>query len=126
MVSQFVEVVINKVQVAVRRDDDAEVFVAFCPRFQVYSQAETKEEAIEAVSSAITLKIVTAYDHGRIDKVVRQAGFERLGPGITSSRLPPELEFVSLDFKQGVEVSEIGIRVPIGALLQSRNNECQH
>ena len=75
--AQLVEITINKVEVAVRRDDEADVFVGFCPRFQVYSQGETKDEATEAVASAISLRLITAFDHGRIEKVLGQAGFDR-------------------------------------------------
>jgi hypothetical protein len=45
--------------------------------FGLYSQGETKEEALEAVLSAISLRLITAFDHGRFHTVLRQAGFVR-------------------------------------------------
>jgi predicted RNase H-like HicB family nuclease len=123
--AQLVEITINKVEVAVRRDDDADVFVSFCPRFQVYSQGETKEEAVEAVASAISLRLTTAFDHGRIEKVLRQAGFDRLISGSLSPRFNMDEEFVALRLRQGIEITEVGIRVPLGAFLQQRSIECQ-
>ena len=123
---QIAEITINKVEVAIRRDDEADVFVGYCPRFQVYSQGETKEEAIEAVNSAVCLRLSTAFDHGNFNTILRQAGFERIAPGV-SQRPCPDDEFVAIEFKEGVEVSEMEIRVPIGAFLHQRSTElCQH
>ena len=122
---QLVEITINKVEVGVRRDDDADVFVGFCPRFNSYSQGETKEEALEAIADAVCLKLRTAFDHGRIVQVLRQAGFEKFSSGTNGATPSPDDEFVAVKFKEGVEVSEIPIRVPLGALLHQRSFECQ-
>ena len=124
MLSQVVEITINQVKFGVRRDDESDVFVSFCPRFDVYSQGETKEQALEAAADAVCLRLVTAFEHGRFDKVLRQAGLERIVPGANAD--PLNDEFVSLKFKDGVEVSERPIRVPLGALLHQRvpNNAC--
>ena len=123
---QLVEITISKIEIGVRRDDEANVFVGFCPRFKSYSQGETKEEAIEAVTSAVCMKLKTAFDHGRISQVLNQAGFERFILGPNGTAPAADDEFVSLKFKEGVEVSDIDIRVPLGALLHQRSIECQH
>jgi len=122
--SQLVEITINKVEVGVRRDDDADVFVGFCPRFQVYSQADTKNEAIEAVTSAISLRLITAFEHGRMEKILRQAGFDRLISGSNEPRPNFDEEFVSLKVREGVEMTEVPIRVPLGAFLHQRRIDC--
>jgi len=125
MMTQVVEITINNVQFAVRHDEDAGVFVSFCPRFNVYSQGETKDEAIEAATDAVCLRLGTAFEHGRFDKVLRQAGLERIG---SADSTPSEKdEFVSVRFMDGVEVMERAIRVPLGALLHARRStECLH
>jgi len=124
--SQIAEIIINNVKVAVRHDDDAGVFVGFCPNFQVYSQAETKDDAIAAVNSAVCLRLLTAFDHGTFHTILRQAGFERIAPGV-SQRPCPDESFIEVHFKEGAEVSEMDIRVPIGALLQqSTIEQCPH
>jgi predicted RNase H-like HicB family nuclease len=122
---QLAEITINGVQIGVRHDADADVFVGFCPRFKVYSQGETKEEAREAVTSAICLRLSTAFEHGRIVKILRDAGFERLVSGSKGGVPSPDDEFVAFKFKNNVEVTETNIRVPIGALLHQRSIECQ-
>jgi predicted RNase H-like HicB family nuclease len=105
---QVVEITINKVEVAIRHDDDADVFVGFCPRFKVYSQGETQEEALEAVGSAVALRLSTAFEHGRINTILRQAGFERIAKSSNGSAPPsPDDEFVAFRFKEGVAVKEI-------------------
>jgi predicted RNase H-like HicB family nuclease len=123
--TQIAEIVINKVEIAVRRDDDADVFVGFCPRFQVYSQADTKDEAVEATASAVSLRLVTAFEHGRMEKVLRQAGFDRIADGASSPRFNMDEEFIALRLREGVEVTEVGIRVPLGAFLHQKSIECQ-
>lgn len=121
---QLVEITINKVEFAVRHDDDADVFVGFCPRFKVYSQGESRSEALDAVTGAVVLRLATAFEHGRLDKVLRKAGFDRIATGLTSPSR--DNEFVSLTFKHAVEVTERDIRVPLGAILHQRSIECQH
>jgi len=123
---QLVEIIINKVQIGVRQDEDANVFVGFCPRFKVYSQAETKEDAREAVKSAVCLRLATAFEHGHIVKILRDAGFERFVSGEIEQTPALNDEFVAFKFKDNVEVTEANIRVPIGALLHQRSiEECQ-
>jgi predicted RNase H-like HicB family nuclease len=123
---QIAEILINRVQIGVRKDEEAQVYVGFCPRFKVYSQGETKEDAREAVTSAICLRLSTAFEHGRITKILRDAGFERFVSGPSTS-LSPDDEFVAFKFQDNVEVTETNIRVPIGALLHQRSiEECQH
>ncbi len=126
MPQQLVEITINGVQIGVRHDTDADVFVGFCPRFKVYSQGETKEDAREAVTSAVRLRLSTAFEHGRIVKVLRDAGFERIISGSTGQVPSPDDEFVAFKFTNNVEVTETNIRVPIGALLHQRSIACQH
>jgi predicted RNase H-like HicB family nuclease len=121
---QIVEIIINNVQVGVRHDADANIFVGFCPRFKVYSQGETGDDAREAVNSAVCLRLATAFEHGRVTKLLRDAGFERFVSGTGDSPAPDD-EFVAFKFKGNVEVTEMNIRVPIGALLHQRSIECQ-
>jgi hypothetical protein len=90
----------------------------------VYSQADTKDEAIEAVTSAISLRLITAFEHGRMEKILRQAGFDRLISGSNEPRFNFEEEFVSLEVREGVEMTEVGIRVPLGAFLHQRRINC--
>ncbi|HUA18378.1 MAG TPA: type II toxin-antitoxin system HicB family antitoxin [Bryobacteraceae bacterium] len=123
---QLVEITINKVEFAVRHDDDADVFVGFCPRFKVYSQGESRAEALDAVQGAVVLRLATAFEHGRLDKVLRQAGFDRLTSGSIGRSPSPDDEFVAVTFKEAVEVTERDIRVPLGAFLHQRSIECQH
>jgi predicted RNase H-like HicB family nuclease len=123
---QLAEITINNVEFAVRHDDDADVFVGFCPRFKVYSQGESRAEALDAVQGAVVLRLATAFDHGRLGSILRQAGFDRLTSGSIGRSPSPDDEFIALSFKEAVEVTERDIRVPLGAFLHQRSVECQH
>jgi predicted RNase H-like HicB family nuclease len=71
-----------------RFDEDANVFVGYCPTLNVFSQGDTEEEAVEAVQDAVGMHLTTAFDFNRLDKVLRRAGFA----GMSTSQSAPEPE----------------------------------
>ena len=64
-----------QLKAAIRRDDDAGVFVSFCPALKIYSQGETKREAKEALTSAVRLFIDGCLGRGILDRMLRELGF---------------------------------------------------
>ena len=68
------EIIVN-VKGAVRHDNDADVFVGYCPALCIYSQGDSIEEASEALKSAVTLYLSTCYQRGQLDHALRVAGF---------------------------------------------------
>ena len=62
----------------VRHAEDEDLYVSVCPRLGVYSQGETEAEALDAIKSAVVLHLTTAFDHNRLDKVLRKAGFQKM------------------------------------------------
>lgn len=102
----------------VRYDAEAGVFVSHCPALKLYSQGDTAEEANEAIKSAVSLYVETAYNFDRLDQVLRRAGFHLVPPG---SQLPSE--FIAV--KHEGDVREIDISVPV-TLLSSHDSpsEC--
>jgi len=49
---------------ATRRDDEANVFVSYCPALKIYSQGLTEEDAHKALEETIELYLETCYEHG--------------------------------------------------------------
>ena len=99
----------------VRHDEDAGVFVSFCPRLEVYSQGETHEEAVEAIKGAITLRLSTAFDHNRLDRILRKAGFQSIQQG--QAILTEPEEFVhDVDVKMDKDYTEVPVEVPLTLL----------
>lgn len=58
-----------------RWDEEARTFVAHAPALNLYSQGPTEEEAQRAIESAIRLYLVTAYNAGILDRVLKRHGF---------------------------------------------------
>jgi predicted RNase H-like HicB family nuclease len=72
--------VIFKLSITIRHDGEASVFVSHCPALGVYSQADSEPEAIEAIREAAMLYLQTAYEHDRLDQILRRSGFTAMQP----------------------------------------------
>jgi predicted RNase H-like HicB family nuclease len=70
---------------ATRHDEQANVFVGYCPVLKVHSQGRTDEEAREAVVDAARLFILTCYKRNILYKYLRSRG-------MTEAITPPENE----------------------------------
>jgi predicted RNase H-like HicB family nuclease len=101
----------------VRHDEEADVFVSYCPRLDVYSQGDTENGAIEGIRSAIALHISTAFDYNRLDQVLRKAGFQRMSgePSAADLLAQPVDEFVHVQVKQH-DYKCVPIEVPLTLL----------
>ncbi len=51
-------------------------FVSCCPVLDVCSQGETKEKALENLVEAIRLFLISCYERGTLEDVLRDCGFE--------------------------------------------------
>jgi len=68
-----------------RRDEDADVYVGYCPLLNLYSQGTTEEEAETAVVDAAQLFIVTCYGRDTLHRVLRSRGMKKAIPGTARS-----------------------------------------
>jgi len=101
-------------------DQDAEVFVSHCPTLDVYSQGETEAEALDAIKSAVTLHVTTAFDFQRLDKVLR--GFEKIESGGPEHPATDYREFVSVRVKP--EMKQVPISLPLRLSAQQPQYAC--
>lgn len=104
-----------KVNCGVRLDTDDNIWVSVCPRLSVFSQGDTEEEAIEAIRSAVTLHLSTAYDHNKLDKVLRHAGFGKMEKATISQVDAVADEYVHVRI-QPSEYKSVHIEVPMELL----------
>jgi predicted RNase H-like HicB family nuclease len=103
----------------IRHAEDEDMYVSVCPRLGVYSQGETEAEALEAIKSAVGLHLATAFDHNRLDKVLRKAGFQKMSDGAATPLADPQTdEFVKVHIHGAFK--EFPIEVPL-TLLASRS-----
>ncbi len=51
-------------------------YLSHCPALDVYSQGETQEKAIINLKEAIELFVVSCFDRGTLDSVLKECGFE--------------------------------------------------
>jgi predicted RNase H-like HicB family nuclease len=102
----------------VRHAEDEDLYVSVCPRLGVYSQGETEAEALDAIKSAVVLHLTTAFDHNRLDKVLRKAGFQKMSGEAVPAVIAQADEFVKIHLIGTFK--EVPIEVPL-TLLASRS-----
>lgn len=50
-------------------------YLSSCPILDVHSQGTTREEAIDNLKEALSLFLMTCFERGTLDKVMKQCGF---------------------------------------------------
>jgi len=111
-----------KVNCGVKHDAEDNVWVSVCPRLNVFSQGDTEEEAIEAIRSAVTLHLSTAFDHNRLDKVLRRAGFDKIEKAELHEVAAVADEYVHVSIRP-TEYKSVHIEVPLTLLAAQRQSE---
>jgi len=51
-------------------------YIASCPILDVQSQGKTKKKAIDNLTEALTAFLLSCYDRGTLDEVLKESGFE--------------------------------------------------
>ena len=70
----------------VRRDEDHGRYVSYCPPLDQWSQADTEEAAKVALRESVSLFLATSYTHGKLDEVLKNAGFAVLADADVDAR----------------------------------------
>ena len=69
--------IVTRLDVGIRFDAQAHVFVSYAPALKIYSQGPTEEEALRAIESAIRLYLSTAYGANKLKGFAVSSG---IGP----------------------------------------------
>jgi hypothetical protein len=94
---------------AVKRNGVAHV--ARCPALDVYSQGPSQKKAVENLADALRLFLMSCYERGTLDQVLRESGFRPASlPRRTSKK-----KAVSKDFHT--------LMVPLPFLVHTRRKE---
>jgi hypothetical protein len=111
-----------RLKFATRHDDDADVYVGYCPALKLYSQGVTEEEASTAVVSAATLFLVTCYERDILHSVLRRRGMTKAAAGAAGVATDKDKEFIVI----GEFQNEFWREVPISLLAaQGAAVQCQ-
>lgn len=101
--------------IATRKDEEAGVYVGFCPLLKLYSQGRTEAEAEEAAVSAATLFIGTCYERDILHSVLRERGLKKI---TAKPKLAPgeEAQYISVSgFDRAIERSiPLELLSPVG------------
>ena len=72
-------------------------FIARCPLLDVYSQGESEKEALENVIEALSLFLISCFERGELDRVLKACGFLSAAPeGFTEDVDTPATTTVSV------------------------------
>lgn len=86
-----------RLQFATRRDDEANVYVGYCPALKIYSQGKTEQESEEAVVSAVKLFLVACYERDILHSALRNRGMTRASTDAASRiKQDSKKEFISV------------------------------
>ena len=89
-----------RLQFATRRDDEANVYVGYCPALKLYSQGRTEQESEEAVVSAVKLFLVACYERDILHSVLRSRGMTKASSIIAANQIKKD------ENKQYISVQE--------------------
>jgi hypothetical protein len=59
----------------IKHDLEANVYVAYAPALQIFSQGTSRPRARQALESAVKLFLAVAYDKGVLGKILHDCGF---------------------------------------------------
>lgn len=76
-----------RLKFATRRDDEADVFVGYCPALKLYSQGMTEHDAEEAVVSAVKLFLVACYERDILHSALRARGMTKASSMIAAEQI---------------------------------------
>ena len=94
---------------AIKRNGVAHV--AWCPALDVYSQGPSQRKAVENLADALRLFLMSCYERGTLDQVLRESGFRPASP----LRRASKKKAVSKDFNT--------LMVPLPFLVHTRRKE---
>ena len=85
-------------------------YLASCPILDVHSQGETERKAKKNLAEALTLFLISCFERGTLDKVLKECGFKPMHPFTAPRKAtkPPE------DY----------INVPLPFIVHSHLKEC--
>lgn len=110
---------------AIRRDEDAGVFVSYCPALKIYSQGEDEAQALEAIKSAVMLFLTTCIDRGQMDTALRSVGFNKTSPGGMIPVDQRASEWIAIKEAKFDEAFEFTVPINLIAAQQQRVAACQ-
>ena len=62
--------------VELSKTDDDKWFIASCPVLDVCSQGKTEKKATQNLTDALTLFLMSCFERGTLDAVLKESGFE--------------------------------------------------
>lgn len=69
-----------KLRAAVRYDQEAEVWVSWCPALDVYSQGTTRQRAQSAIEEALLMYVRHCFSKKKLGQILNRRGFAPVGP----------------------------------------------
>lgn len=82
-------------------------FVSYCPILDVCSQGETKEKALKNLSEALRLFLVSCYERGTLDTVLRECGFEPI-ERVPTKLKPFSKKYEAIDIPLPFQIRHLG------------------
>ena len=86
------EVVFNvKLPITIKKK--AKVFISSCPPLDVTTQGQTEAEAKKNLKEAIKVFLITCFETGTLDSVLKKCGFKAVNKTV---RIPKDRRFITV------------------------------
>jgi hypothetical protein len=99
-----------QLNVGVRWDQAARVFVSYAPALDIYSQGPTEQDAVRAIEGAMRMYIVTALETNKLDRVLERLGARTSGIGPEASEYIKVVPHGGNQIRAKLIPSEVGLR----------------
>jgi len=86
-------VVTIEVKLPITIKKKAKVFVSCCPPFDITTQGNTEDEAKSNLTEAIKLFLLTCFEKGTLDTVLKKCGFTAIDKSV---KLPKDHRFITV------------------------------
>jgi predicted RNase H-like HicB family nuclease len=89
-----------QLNVRVRWDKAAGVYVSYAPALDIYSQGATPEGAVRAIEGAMRMYLITALEQDKIGRVLK-----RFGEVVASGMGPEPRQYINVVQDGGVQIT---------------------
>jgi len=82
-----------EVKLPIRIKKKTKVFISCCPSLDITTQGNTEDEAKRNLAEAIKLFLITCFEKGTLDSVLKRCGFTAIDKSV---KLPKDHRFITV------------------------------
>ncbi len=85
--------VVFELTLPVKMKEEGGMFISCCPVLDIYSQGKTVTEARKNIIEAVKLFVITCFERGTLDTVLKECGFQAIKKPVV---MPKDHKFIKV------------------------------